>query len=300
MSHRTARSAISAGFEAATAIVAGASVDAEVVEPGVIRVPLTTPTLPPATETNHYLVGDEVAVIVDPSTPSPNLRRALVDLVESLQMEASWRFQALFLTHHHNDHAGAAAAFAERLALPIWAHRETAARLPNLQIDRLIADGEVVARSIEGPWRAVFTPGHAPGHLVLHREGGGMIAGDMVAGEGTILIDPHEGSMSAYLASLQRMRDLDPAWLGPAHGPILHDADELLDYYRHHRLERESLVVAALTTEYRADDALLPDVYADVPRYVWPIALRSLRAHLIHLAEQGLAQSDADNRWRAT
>ena len=53
----------------------------------------------------------------------------------------------------------------------------------------------------------------------------------------------------------------------------------------------------ALTADWQADDALLPSAYGDVARLLWPFALRSLRAHLIHLAEQGLAQRQGD-RWR--
>ena len=227
---------------------------AELVEAGVVRVPLRTPTLPPATTTNHYIVGEQRAVLVDPSTPSKPLQRKLSQLVAALRNNGC-RFEALFLTHHHNDHAGAAGAFARDLQLPIWAHQATAERLPQLKFGRIVGDGEVVAISSLGEWRAVFTPGHAPGHLVLHREGGGMIAGDMVAGEGTILVDPVEGSMSKYLASLALMRALNPTWLAPAHGPVLRDADAVLDNYTKHRLQRESKVAAALTPASPAIEA---------------------------------------------
>lgn len=278
------------------AVVSDSGIEgAELVEVGLVRAPLRTPTLPPATTTNHYLVGDRRGVLVDPSTPAKTSQRKLVALMAALEANG-WTFEALFLTHHHNDHAGAAADFAAALGLPIWAHKLTAARLPLLDIARFVEDGDVVAESSMGSWRALFTPGHAPGHLVLHRDGGGMIAGDMVAGEGTILVDPVEGSMAQYLASLARMRALEPTFLAPAHGPVLPDAIAVLDYYAKHRMAREEKVRAALTTDPVRADALLPEVYGDVSRRIWPIALRSLRAHLIHLEEQGLARRD-DERW---
>ena len=271
--------------------------EAEHIEPGLWRVPLRTPTLPPATCTNHYIVGERSAVLVDPSTPARPLQRKLVGLLGALAGRGV-HLEALFLTHHHNDHAGAAQALADQLNLPIWAHPETAVRLPGLHIERLVADGEVVAESSLGSWRAVFTPGHAPGHLVLHRSGGGMVAGDMVAGEGTILVDPVEGSMREYLASLERMRGLSPTFLAPAHGPVLHAADAVLQHYRAHRLAREAKVAKALTSDWQRPDAMLPAVYGDVPRRTWPIALRSLRAHLLHLAEHRQAE-ERDGRWRS-
>ena len=69
---------------------------------------------------------------------------------------------------------------------------------------------------------AHHTPGHAPGHLAFHlRERRALIAGDMVGGMSTILIDPEQGDMGAYLDSLERLRRLDCRTLLPGHGPPL-------------------------------------------------------------------------------
>lgn len=270
---------------------------AEVVAPDLIRVPLKTPTLPPATTTNHYLVGGENAVLVDPSTPLRSLQRGLVRLVRDLQDVHGWRLQALFLTHHHRDHVGAAVRLAAELGVPVRAHRTTAELLKGVvAVDELVQDGDVVAGIGGACWRGVHTPGHAAGHLVLHQRGGGMIAGDMVAGEGTILIDPVEGNMGDYLASLERMRMLHPAFLAPAHGPLLRDADAAIEMYRAHRMAREDRVRAALTDAPQRPDELLAVVYGDVARTTWPIALRSLRSHLQHLLELGFAKRHGD-RW---
>ena len=275
--------------------------EVERVETSLLRFPLRTPTLPPATTTNHYLVGGRRAVEVDPSTPERPLQDRLCALVERLETTADWHFEALFLTHHHYDHAGAADVLATRLQLPVWAHPITAELLRGqVKIDRLVEDGEVVAECFDGKtWRAMHTPGHAPGHLVLLHEDGGMVAGDMVAGEGTILIDPSDGRMSDYLSSLERMRQREPSYLAPAHGPVLRDADQCLRFYCSHRLQREARIAAALDDQWQADDAMLPEAYGDVSRMIWPVALRSMRSHLIHLAEQGRAERDGD-RWRRT
>jgi len=270
----------------------------EVVAPWLLRMPLRTPTLPPATTTNHYVLGDEELLLIDPATPHRTAQTRLVALLEAMIATGS-RLVGLFLTHHHNDHIGAVTALADRFEVPVLAHAETARLLRGqIAVDRLVEDEDDVLTCRDGrTWRALFTPGHAPGHLVLYDMGSGMIAGDMVAGEGTIVVDPDEGSMADYLASLARMRALDPAWLAPAHGQVIHDADALLAHYIAHRQQREQRVMHALTADWQADDALLPSAYGDVARLLWPFALRSLRAHLIHLAEQGLAQRQGD-RWR--
>ena len=280
----------------ALAKVVGAAIEA----PGLIRVPLPTPTLPPATTTNHWIVGHRRAVLVDPATPDRAALNRLCGLLAAVhQLGTSLR--GLFLTHHHDDHVGAALELRRRLDLPILAHAATAERLRGrIDVDTEIVDGQVVAEDADGTtWTALHTPGHAPGHLVLaHARSGVVVAGDLVAGEGTILIDPRDGRMADYLSSLARVAALQPTLLAPAHGPVLSDAVGVLAYYRRHRLQREAKIAAALPPRWIAPDALLPAAYGDVSRLLWPIALRSLLAHLEHLRDQGRAAEQA-GQWRA-
>ncbi|MSP92083.1 MAG: MBL fold metallo-hydrolase [Myxococcales bacterium] len=276
--------------------LSGASIEA----PGLIRVPLPTPTLPPATTTNHWIVGHRRAVLVDPATPHPAARDRLCGLLAALNRLGT-PIGGLLLTHHHDDHVGAALDLRRRLDLPVLAHPATAERLRGrIPVDIEVHDGQVVAEDADGTtWTALHTPGHAPGHLVLaHSRSGVVVAGDLVAGEGTILIDPRDGRMADYLASLTRVAALKPTLLAPAHGPVLTDAVGVLAHYRRHRLQREARIAAALPANWTAPDALLPAAYGDVSRLLWPIALRSLLAHLEHLREQGRATEQA-GRWRA-
>jgi ribonuclease/clavin/mitogillin len=271
--------------------------DASVVACGLVRLPLATVTIPPATTTNHYLVGSARTVLVDPSAPDLRDQDRLVHLVCALQ-ELGWELHALLLTHHHSDHVGAADALRLRLNVPLLAHAETAKRLPHLGFDGLVQDGDVVAEDVDGSrWTALHTPGHAPGHLVLqHDRSGGMVAGDMVAGTGTIVVDPNDGTMADYLASLRRMAAAGATWLAPSHGRVLADGQTVIAHYLHHRLEREAVIHAALADDVVTPEDLLPRVYGDVSPGSWRWALWSLMAHLIHLEAQGRAQCD-HGRW---
>jgi glyoxylase-like metal-dependent hydrolase (beta-lactamase superfamily II) len=255
-----------------------------------IRVlPLLTPTLPPATHTNTYIIGDaHRRVVIDPASPYPDEQRALDRLLDELG-----GVELVILTHHHVDHVSGAAHLAARLGVPVAAHRITAEKLDGrITVDRFLDDGERV-----GGLRALFTPGHAPGHLCFVDEAAGaIVAGDMVASVGTIIVEPDDGGdMAEYLASLARLRTLDGArWLLPAHGPPIADVAGKLDFYVAHRLERERRVIAALSTQPRAIAELVPPVYPDVPPAIHPLAARSLLAHLIKLEREGRAHRVGD------
>lgn len=268
--------------------------------PWIRVVPLRTPTLPPATHTNCYIIGDAArAVAIDPATPYPEEQARLDAYVAAEGLTIA----EVVLTHHHVDHVADAARLAARHGgVPVSAHAETAARLrARVAVTRTIDDG---ARLDYGPrgLRALFTPGHAPGHLCFIDEAAGaMVAGDMVASVGTIIVEPDDGGdMRLYLESLRRMRrevDGGATTLLPAHGPPIVDGGARLDFYVAHRLEREARVAAALGDAPAEIAALVPAAYPDVPPAVYKLAERSLLAHLYKLAHEKRARRHDDGRW---
>jgi glyoxylase-like metal-dependent hydrolase (beta-lactamase superfamily II) len=264
--------------------------------PWIRIVPLRTPTLPPATHTNVYLFGEDELIAVDPASPWQDEQAALDRTLESLSQEGR-RLTAIFLTHHHVDHVSGAAHLRARTGAPILAHPITAEKLDGqLAIDRTIDEGERLPYGPAG-LEAIFTPGHAPGHLCLaDAASGALVAGDMVASVGTIIIEPADGGdMRAYLDSLARLRARDARCLLPAHGPPIDDPAAKLDFYRRHRLEREARVLAALGRDPRPLLALVPPAYPDVPPAIYGLAARSLLAHLLKLEAEGRARRSGDD-----
>lgn len=271
----------------------------ERIAPGIHLVPVRTPTLPPATHTNTWIVGEGELTVVDPASPWEDEQRRLHAALEA-RVRRGERIARIVLTHHHGDHVAGAVALREHFDSnpPIAAHPETAALL-DFAIDEGLSEGQVlVCGGRELTVR--HTPGHAPGHVVLHdTRSGAMVAGDMVAGIGTILIEPGDGDLGSYLDSLERMRSWGPQRLLPAHGPVLEHADTVLAFYIAHRHQRTDLIRRALERAGTATALqLAATVYAgQVPDEAMPLAAAQVTSHLLWMQRHGLARSLDGGCW---
>jgi glyoxylase-like metal-dependent hydrolase (beta-lactamase superfamily II) len=165
--------------------------------------------------------------------------------------------------------------------------------------DRLLADGEIL-RLGDRSLLAIYTPGHRFDHLsFILEESRAVFAGDLVAGVGTVVIAPPEGNLAQYMASLQRLLDLDPRVILPAHGPVIADPRALLLEYIAHRQERERQVLAGLASGPATVDTLVASIYADVDPALHPMAALSLTAHLYKLESEGRVACE-DDIWHLT
>ena len=266
------------------------------IAPGAWRLALETPTLPPATATNTLVLGHDRLVVIEPATPHAGEQARLDALLDELLGEGR-ELAAILLTHHHADHVAYAPLLRARHGAPIITHAQTAARL-DFPVDETFERGWSLALGGGHVVEALDTPGHVTGHqLFWDRQTGIAHAGDLVAGEGTVLIDIRDGGdMREYLDSLTRMaaRVRDERAEGrtprfvPAHGPVLDDPLAVLDYYLRHRLEREDKVRKAVVEDgRRVFPAILAAAYADTPKRAWPFAALALEAHLRKLVDDG-------------
>jgi glyoxylase-like metal-dependent hydrolase (beta-lactamase superfamily II) len=219
--------------------------------PGVVRVRAANPSPLTLEGTNTYVVG---AWVVDPGPADP-------DHLEAVRRAAGEPIEGVVLTHSHADHAEGA----DELGAPVTLPR----------------DGEQA-----GPFRAFATPGHSPDSVCL-LHGPICFTGDTVLGEGSVFIAPGEGSLSAYLESLRRLRALELEVLCPGHGPYVWDPYAKLDEYIAHRLDRERRLLEALDAGLRTRDELLDAAWSDAPPELRPAAALTLEAHLEKLAEEG-------------
>lgn len=251
---------------------------------GFVLAALRTPTVPPATHTNAWIVPVERGVaVVDPGAADREEQSSLHALLDALAAEGRPP-REVWITHAHPDHVGGAAAVAARYAIAVRAHALARGRVPGVEVAP-IREGDLAG----GRFRVLATPGHAREHLAfLDEESGALLCGDLVSTLSTIVIDPPEGNMAEYERQLARMRSLAPRTLYPGHGPPAPDAALRLAGYVAHRREREALVAAALESPGSLAE-ITARAYPDVPREVHPLAARSCLAILQKLAGEGRA-----------
>jgi glyoxylase-like metal-dependent hydrolase (beta-lactamase superfamily II) len=274
--------------------------------PGFICFPLRTPTKPPATHTNAYLVGHDEFVILDPGSPYEDEQAALAACVDELMAEGRAP-REIILTHHHPDHVAGAGALVRHLGgrVRIAAHRLTAENLRGqIQIDRFIEDGDVLELAGDPALtlRAMHTPGHTRGHLSFYEaRTEALITGDNIVGLGSVLIDPPEGNVRDYLASLERYRALLPRVkvLFGGHGPAVAAPRARIEGYIAHRLERERNILNAVRAGARTPAEIVARVYTDVNPKAHALAERAVLAHLEKLEADNLIARVADGNFVA-
>ncbi|HXX91372.1 MAG TPA: MBL fold metallo-hydrolase [Acidimicrobiales bacterium] len=253
--------------------------------PSVVRVTAPNPGMMTGPGTNTYLVGgDDELVALDPGPDD----EGHLDLVAQV---GAGRIRHIVVTHTHPDHAPGASGLAARTGAEVVGFDARDGFTP----DRRATDGFTLA--VDGRrLQALHTPGHASNHLCwLLVEEGIVFSGDHVMQGSTVVIAPPDGDMATYLASLRRLRELEPPAraIAPGHGSLLDDPASVVDGIIAHRLEREAKVADALGAAGRASvDDLLPRVYADVDEALYPVARCSLWAHLRKLGDEGRAFPD--------
>ncbi|MES3012388.1 MAG: MBL fold metallo-hydrolase [Pseudomonadota bacterium] len=267
--------------------------------PRLIRVTANNGSLMTGPGTNTYLIGGGVNnewAVIDPG-PLDEVH------VDAIMAAAPGPIRWIFATHTHNDHSPACVPLKARTGATVYGRVPDHAEWQDASFapDVHLKGGERFDLPGGSTLHAIHTPGHASNHLCYRLEEEKLLfTGDHVMQLSTVVINPPDGDMSAYIGSLRALVELDLDWLAPGHGFLMAQPRPAMEAIVAHRLRREAKVVNALRELAPAGEpALLARVYDDVKPQLHAMALRSLRAHLYKLRDDGVAR-EADGRWGLT
>jgi glyoxylase-like metal-dependent hydrolase (beta-lactamase superfamily II) len=242
----------------------------------------------------YLLVSGNEALLIDAGVGHPDhltaIARALADNDAALR--------TVVVTHNHPDHATGVPALAAVFPRAVFAKFPWPDDVAPAGLRwRPLADGDHIPFGSDEV-TAVYTPGHAPDHLALwHDPTRTLFSSDLVIAGSSVMIEASRGgNLSQYLHSLERMLELKPRRLLPAHGPAIDDPPAAVRSYLEHRRKREQQVLAALEAGLGSVEAIADSIYDGLEPRLIPAARENVRAHLDKLAADGIA-ADADG-WR--
>jgi glyoxylase-like metal-dependent hydrolase (beta-lactamase superfamily II) len=282
----------------------------------------------------YLLRGDDGRwTLVDTGLGLPDAGRRWAAVLAGLDAPVA----RIVITHFHPDHVGAAAEVAELTGAPVYQGRVDGEQsrqvwkepgsvqrgsehmrahgMPVREVAALGAASRALAAWVHPPvdplpldpgddvggWHVLHLPGHADGHLALHR-GDVLVAGDAILAE----ITPNIGLWPAcspdpladYVGSLERIIELAPHIALAGHGPPMDDprgrARALIEHHRHRLVEAERTLGEAPRSGYDVSLELFPgELSAPLRRF----ALAESLAHLERLVREGrAARLDAGGR----
>jgi glyoxylase-like metal-dependent hydrolase (beta-lactamase superfamily II) len=243
--------------------------------------------------TGTYILGRGNVAIIDPGPADAKHIDAVLDAV------AGERISQVLVTHTHMDHSPGCALLRNHTDAPVYAFgphgsggaddgvrlEEDADRAfaPDREVrhgDRIEGDGFTVS--------CVYTPGHTSNHMCYALEDERVLfTGDHVMAWSTSVISPPDGDMQRYLESLDLLLEREDALYWPTHGPAVLEPREHVRAFIAHRRERELQIIACIENGTTRIREMVPQMYADLPEFMYPAAARSVLAAVVYLVARG-------------
>lgn len=240
--------------------------------------------------TNSYVISHgSTAIVIDPGPPIESHVRAIAQYAA----DHNARIEAILLTHGHPDHAPGAAPLAARTGARVYAHPES--EVPGvsaLPLERAFAVGPLELYVMDAP-------GHTYEHVAFYEPyNRALFTGDVILGEGTVVIAPPAGAMRPYQRTLARLREEfpDARAIYGGHGPRVDDARAKIDEYITHRVERERELLDALRAAPQTIPEAVLRIYGRARPVLWPAMARQMLAYLIALQQEGRVRAHAVDR----
>lgn len=255
------------------------------------------------TGTCSYIVGHGTVAIIDPGPDDPAHVERLLDAVRGEIVSH------IVVTHTHRDHSPAVPALKAATGARIVGcgpHRPSrelgtgetyvldAAGDAAFAPEWLMQDGDTVT----GPgWSlaAIETPGHTVNHLAFTlAEEETLFSGDHVMAWSTTVVAPPDGSMVAYMASIEKLRGLEHTLYRPGHGGPVTDPQRFLRGLIQHRRQREAAILNRLGLGDETIAAMVPPIYQGLAPALHGAASLSVLAQIEDLVARGIVQASDD------
>lgn len=264
--------------------------------PGILRV--TAANGGPFTfhGTNSYVVGEGAVAIVDPGPEDAAHLEALLSAVGGRRVEA------ILLTHTHRDHTALVPRLRAATGAPVLGARAFHAPQGEIvdgapSLDAALDRGLVFDAELSDGWTARFggldicaiaTPGHAADHVAFAVGGEGvLLSGDHVMAWSTSVVAPPDGSMQAYMASLDTLLARSDSLYLPGHGGPVRRPSAFVRGLRAHRRMREAAILERLSAGDRTLAQIVAAIYRGLDPNLVGAAGLSVLAHLSDLEARG-------------
>lgn len=245
----------------------------------ILRILGQNPGMMTGSGTNTYVLGRKEPILIDTGGGVPRYDGILQDCLQRHGIPAISR---ILLTHFHSDHAGGVGRV-RSLFPEARVYRMT----PQGKGDQPLGDGSRV-HGDGFSLIALHTPGHAPDHLCYYlEEEQALFTGDLIVGEGTVVIPSTHGDMSDYLNSLERLLAWKIRVIYPGHGPVITRPREKILEYLQHRRQREEQVLEAVASGARTAAEIVRRVYSNISTALHGVAEESVLSHLKKLEKEG-------------
>ncbi|MEN3930293.1 MBL fold metallo-hydrolase [Microvirga sp. W0021] len=274
----------------------------EQVSPLIRRIVAPNPSPYTFTGTCSYIIGKGEVAILD---PGPLLPEHCDSLLQAVSGET---VSHIVVTHTHRDHSPAARIIRD----------ETGAQIVGCHphpLSRPVAEGEIdpLTTSCDGSYKpdivledgwtvegkgwlleTVATPGHTANHLSFRlNEENALFSGDHVMAWSTTVVAPPEGSMSTYMASLEKLLKRDEVIYWPGHGGPVNDPKAYVRALLLHRRAREAAILRRIKEGDSDIPAIVSALYPGLNPALIGAASCSVFAHLEDMVQRGLVTTDS-------
>jgi len=249
------------------------------------------------TGTGVYIIGDKNVAVID---PGPTTDKHVAAIHKALEGRTVTH---VFVTHHHIDHSPFAAPLAKAHGCKVYGFGKQNLTPEGGEVrleagDDLSFTPDVEIRDgfsqIGDGWtlEAIHTPGHTSNHMCYALlEENILFSGDHIMGWSTSVVSPPDGDMGDYINSLKRVlaRNFERIW--PTHGTCIDDAQTFVQAYIDHRYHREAQILDCIKNGTSQIFDMLPIMYANIDKRLYPAAAHSVLSHLIHMEQTGSVKS---------